>query len=98
MKITEMTINTSDGDVMVTAEDYARITDEQLEELEITREELVRCWEEGEELMKDHVPGDRVRPIAELNNDGTREVMIVGYSEHTDPLMQGEKPKRSKHH
>jgi hypothetical protein len=91
MKVTEMTFSTSHGDVLVTAKQFASISDDDLEFLEITRDELVRCWKEGEELMKDHMPGDRVRPIAEVNNDGARFVEIVGYSEHTDV----KKPKRS---
>jgi hypothetical protein len=92
MKVTEMTISTSHGDVLVTAKQFASISDDDLEFLEITRDELVRCWNEGEELMKDHVPGDRVHPIAEVDNDGARFVVIVGYAEHTD------RPKRSKQH
>jgi hypothetical protein len=90
MKVTEMTFSTSHGDVLVTAKQFASISDDDLDFLEITRDELVRCWKEGEELMKDHVPGDHVRPIAAVNNDGTRFVEVVGYSEHTDV----KKPKR----
>jgi hypothetical protein len=80
MKMTEMTFSTSHGDMLVTAKQFATISDDDLEWFEITRDELVRCWKEGEELMKDHVPSDRVRPIAEFNNDDIRCVVIVGYS------------------
>ena len=81
MKVTEMTFSTSHGDMLVTAKQFASISDDDLKWLEITRDELVRRWKEGEELMKGHVPGDRVRPVAEVNNnDGTRSVVIVGYS------------------
>ena len=93
MKVTEMTFSTSHGDVLVTAKQFASISDD-LEFLEITRDELVRCWKEGEELMKDREPSDHVRPIAEVNNDGARFVEIVGYSEHTDV----KKPRRSEQH
>ena len=86
MKLTEMTFSTSHGDMLVTARQFASISDGDLKWLEITRDELVRCWNEGEELMKDHVPADRVHPIAEVDNDGTRFVVIVGYVEHTDRL------------
>jgi hypothetical protein len=52
----------------------------------------------GEELMKDHVPDDRVHPIAEVDNDNTRFVVIVGHAEHIDRLLDVKKPKRSKQH
>ena len=61
MKVTEMTFSTSHGDMLVTAKQFASISDDDIKWLEITRDELVRCWKEGEELMKGHVPGDRVR-------------------------------------
>jgi hypothetical protein len=48
--------------------------------------------------MKDHVPSDRVHPIAEVDNDGTRSVVIVGYAEHTNRLMDVKRPKGSKEH
>jgi hypothetical protein len=55
MKVTEMTFSTSHGDMLVSAK-FASISDDDLKWLEITRDELVRCWKEGEELMKDHMP------------------------------------------
>jgi hypothetical protein len=96
MKVTAMTFSTSHGDMLVTAKQFASISDDDLKWLEITRDELVRCWKEGEELMKDHVPADRVHPIAEVENDGTRFVVIVGYAEHTARLKNVKKPKRRK--
>jgi len=98
MKVAEMTFSTSHGDMLVTAKQFASISDDDLEWLEITRDDLVRCWKEGEHLMKDHVPSDRVHPIAEVDNDGTRFVVIVGYVEHTDRLMDVKRPKGSKQH
>ena len=40
----------------------------------------------------------RAHPIAEVDNDGTRFVVIVGYVEHTDRLMDVKRPKGSKQH
>jgi hypothetical protein len=101
MKITEMSVSTDDGDVLVTAEDIANlatITDEELEKwLQISREDLLACWKEGEKLMEDYEPSDRVRPIAEQLNDGSREVIIVKYSEYTDQLMQDNEPTGKGH-
>jgi hypothetical protein len=75
-------------------DDLAGITDEELAECEISRETLHRCFAEGVELMKGYTERDRVRPIAEHTGEGLDdwEVVIVKYSERTDPLMQG-KPK-----
>ena len=57
---------------------------------------LQRCFAEGVELMRAYTERDRVRPIAEHTGDGDDdwEVVIVGYSGLTDPLMQHE-PKGS---
>jgi hypothetical protein len=46
----------------------------------------------GVELMQDYTERDRVRPIAEHTGDGPDDwqVVIVGYSGLSDPLMQDE--------
>jgi hypothetical protein len=45
-------LGTSDGDVEITENDLAKITDEQLAEFEISRKELHRVFAEGVRLMQ----------------------------------------------
>jgi hypothetical protein len=40
--------------------------------------------------MKETQPGDRVRPCACQRLDGKWEVLLVRYSQYTDPLMQAD--------
>jgi hypothetical protein len=83
-------------DLEISESDLPEITDDDLQEWGISRETLDRCFAEGIELMKGKTESDRVRPIAEHTGDGPDdwEVMIVGYSAISDPLMQ-DKPKGS---
>lgn len=65
------------------------MSDEQLRDFDISREDLNRCFAEGVELMRGVEAGKRVRPIAEQALDGSWFVVLVGYSPITDPLMEG---------
>jgi hypothetical protein len=82
-------LGTSDGDVEITEDDLAKITDEQLAEFEISRKELHRVFAEGVRLMQSRgvKPSHRARPVADQRLDGKWEVDIVGYSPISDPLM-----------
>ena len=82
-------VSTSDGDVEIREEELETITEEDLKRLEITREELRRCFEEGKRLMKERgiTESDRIRPVAGQLVDRTWEVMLVRYSPVSDPLM-----------
>jgi hypothetical protein len=84
------------GDLEISEDELAGIINEQLAEWQISRPTLHRCFAEGVELMRAYTERDRVRPIAEHTGDGDDdwEVVIVGYSGLTDPLMQHE-PKGS---
>jgi hypothetical protein len=84
-------IGTSEGDVEVTEEDLTKATDEELAEhgIRMTREKLRQVYAEGIALMQEHgvKQSDRVRALALETVDGKWEVMLCGYSEHSDPLM-----------
>jgi len=69
------------GDLEISEDELAGITDEQLAEWEISRATLHRCFAEGVELMKDYTERDQMRPIAEHTGDGPDDwqVVIVGY-------------------
>jgi hypothetical protein len=82
-------IGTADGDVDIREDELATVTDDELERMEISREDLHRCFEEGVELMQSVKPGARVRPVADQTRDGKWEVHRVWYSPLNDPLMQG---------
>ena len=71
--------------------DLPTITDEDLEALEISRSDLHRVFAEGMRLMEERgaTASDRVRPCAHQTRDGEWEVVVVGYSKLSDPLMQG---------
>jgi hypothetical protein len=82
-------------DLVIAENELAAVTDDELAEWGISRTTLHRCFAEGVALMKDKTESDRVRPIAEHVGEGLDdwEVVIVGYSEFTDPLM--DEPKGS---
>jgi hypothetical protein len=77
--------------VAIYKNDLARITDEQLEALHISRAELHRVFAEGIRLMREHDvrPGDRVRPCADETLDGKWIVQLIEYSPFNDPLLNG---------
>jgi hypothetical protein len=81
-------IGTADGGVVIREDELASVTDDELEWMEMTREDLHRCFAEGVELMPSVESGARVRPVADQMRDGTWEVHRVWYSALTDPLMQ----------
>ena len=76
------------GSVIIREDDLPRITRSDLRRWEISRTDLHRCFVEGVELMQGR-GSDRVRPFAAQRLDGEWEVLLVGYSPYTDPLMQG---------
>jgi hypothetical protein len=84
------------GNLEISEDELAGVTDEQLAEWQISRPTLHRCFAEGVELMKDYTERDQMRPIAEHTGDGDDDwqVVIVGYSGLSEPLMQDE-PKGS---
>ena len=84
-----LTLGHKDGDIYIREDELPTITDEQLQWVGITREDLHRCFAEGAKLMEGVKPGERVRPVADQHLDGTWEVLLVGYSPNTDPLMHG---------
>jgi hypothetical protein len=99
-----ITVNTEHGDIVILGDEIAKVTEEQLKWLGISREDLQRCFREGQEMMKDYKPGNRVRPIAENLIPITRKrqpdnwtVTIVGYSAFTDPLMEVPGLSKAKH-
>ena len=85
--MSSITIATSDGDVEIQEHELPTLTEEELRNFGISREDLNRCFAEGVELMRGVEPGKRVRPIAQETLDGEWLVRLVGYSAVTDPLM-----------
>jgi hypothetical protein len=86
-------IGTKYGDVTVTEDDLPYITAADLRRLGISRRDLLRCFAEGVELMKDVALSERVRPVADnFARGGPPEwgVFLCRYSPLTDPLMQAE--------
>jgi hypothetical protein len=83
-------IGNADGDIEIREDELASVTDDELGRMEISREDLHRCFAEGVELMRSVKPGARVRPVAHQTKDGKWEVNRVWYSPFTDPLMQGQ--------
>jgi hypothetical protein len=97
-------IATADGDVEIREDKLASVTDAELALMEISRDDLHRCFAEGVELMQGMTPSDRVRPLAYYTyGNGWRYrdseptvsaagwvVVLCGYSAKTDPLMQGQ--------
>jgi hypothetical protein len=69
------------GDIVIREDELPTITEADLRWLGISRDDLLRCFAEGVELMKGTEPGDRVRPIAELHDrpwiDGNRTVARI---------------------
>jgi hypothetical protein len=84
-----LNIGTKDGDVEIREDELPTITKADLKKLGISHKDLLRCFAEGVELMKERKvkPGDRVRPVADQHIDGSWEVNLVGYSPISDPLM-----------
>jgi hypothetical protein len=82
-------ISTVDGDITISDDELSLVSDTDLRLLQISREELLRVFVEGVNLMRAHDvhPRDHVRPVAQENLDGKWEVRLVRYSEFTDPLM-----------
>jgi hypothetical protein len=74
--------------IRIDEEELPSITDEELKEWDITREDLHRLFAEAREKMKGYTESDRVRPCADRTLGGEWEVMIVRYSAVSDPLME----------
>jgi hypothetical protein len=91
-------LGTADGGLRIDEEALPTITEAELTELGISREELHRCFEEGRRLMRGYTDRDRVRPVADRHRDGTWEVYPIWYSHLSDPLVQepaaGRGPRR----
>jgi hypothetical protein len=73
-----------------------------LKMLGISRADLDRVFAKARELMRERgiEPGDRnrIRPVADKMRDGGWDVVLVGYSEFNDPLLNydDEVPPRGK--
>jgi hypothetical protein len=75
--------------VGIREDEVPSLTRAELRRLHISRREIRRVFAEARELMCDVKPGDRKRPCADQHLDGHFEVILVGYSSRSDPLMQG---------
>jgi hypothetical protein len=80
-------VSTDSGGIEIHEDELATITDAELKKLRMSREVLERCFRLGKELMKGKKPGDRVRPCADEDLQGNWHVVLVRYSELSDPLM-----------
>lgn len=69
MKQIILGIATDDGDVIITEDALASITEDELKFLRISRDDLIRCFAEGEVLMRGVDP-KAVLPIAYETIDG----------------------------
>jgi len=83
----EIELFTDDGVMLIHENELLSITDEELDEFQISREDLRRVFTEAAKLMKGHAARDRVRPCADQAY-GKWEVILVRYSPIGDPLMQ----------
>ena len=84
----EIELFTDDGVMLIHENELLSITDEELDEFRISREDLRRVFTEAATLMKGHTASDRVRPCADQAIDGKWEVVLERYSPISDPLMQ----------
>ena len=91
----EIELFTDDGVMLIHENELLSITDEELDEFRISREDLRRVFTEAATLMKGRTASDRVRPCADQAY-GKWEVVLVRYSPINDPLMQ-EIDMRKKH-
>jgi hypothetical protein len=69
---------TNDGDVEISEEQLPLVTDADLAEFRISREELRRVFAEGQRLMREQgvKPSDRTRACAHEIKDGKWEVLL----------------------
>ena len=80
-------VGTKHGDVEIREDELHTLPVSELRRLGISRKDLMSCFADGVELMRGRKASERVRPVAEQLRDGTWGVVIVGYSELTDPLL-----------
>ncbi len=66
-----ITIATSSGDVVIREDELPTIETDELETLEISRDELYRVFAEGVKLTQGVKPRDRIRPVACEQRDGS---------------------------
>jgi hypothetical protein len=81
-------VSTEDGDLRIYEDDLSRITAAELKQLRMTREVLQECFAEGVRLMKDR-DWAKQGPCADETLEGEWFVLVVGYNQHTHPLMEG---------
>lgn len=86
-----ITLGHENGDIEITEDQLATISDADLKFLKLSRDDLHPVFAEGQRLMMKHkvVEADRKRPIAERTLDGLWLVGLARYSSLSDPLMQG---------
>jgi len=82
MKQNILGIATDDGDVILREDQLASITEDELKFLRISRNDLIRCFAEGEVLMQGNSSKD-VRPVAYETRDGTWQLSLVRFSKRT---------------
>jgi hypothetical protein len=74
-----LTLGLADGDLEIHEDQLPSITNAQLKQWRISREDLRRCFVDGVKLMRHRK--DRARPIADETLDGKWTVNLVVYSE-----------------
>src|SRR5262245_66651811 len=79
---------TEDGPIVIWEDDLADITETEFRIFRISRRQLKRLFEEGDELMLSVHPSERVRLCAEEKH-GTWVVRLEHYYRLTEPLMAG---------
>jgi hypothetical protein len=79
-------VPSKDGLVAIRKAYISRITDASLKAdgIPMTREEVLRCWKEAVEELREEKPGDRLHAyVARL--DGEWEVFTMRYEAHREP-------------
>jgi hypothetical protein len=68
---------TDAGDIEIRKHELPSLTEAELKQHRISRQELRRCFAAGAKLMKSTTPSDRTRPVASETLDGKWEVRLV---------------------
>ena len=81
----------SGWEIEIFEDELATLSAAELNELNISRDELHWVFAEGQRLMRKHriTERDRVRPCADQTPEGEWFVVLVEYSPLSDPLLQG---------
>jgi hypothetical protein len=82
-----LALATDEGDMEIHEDELSWISDAELREFEISREELRRLFAEGVKLMQS-TGENPVRPRASQTLDGKWEVYLVRHSPLSEPLLR----------